>query len=119
MNAIRDSEEMGNMADPDKQLDLEIAASEIATLHVIVHENSGQVERLVDKLGKCLEEARALADLHAPYSDEVLQSLWMASDSIETLVKQIEKVSGVAMVASTGTLNRMSKQIQSYVPRSA
>ena len=73
----------------------------------------------MDKLGKRLDEARALADLDAPYPGYVMQSLWSASDSIETLVKQIEKVSGVAMVASTRTLNRMEKKIQSYVARSA
>lgn len=119
MDTNRESEKTGNTADPDKQLDQDLMALEIATLHGVVHQNSGQVERLVDKIGTCLEEARALADLDAPYSDNVMQSLWTASDSIETLVKQIEKVSGVAMVASTRKLNRMSKQLQSYVARSA
>ena len=98
---------------------MDIAALVIVTLHGAVHQNSGKVERLVNRLGKCLEEARALADLDAPYSDDIMQSLWTASDSIETLVKQIEKVSGVAIVASTRTLNRMEKKIQSYVARSA
>ena len=115
----RDSEETDITADPDRQLDLDIPALEIVTLHGVVHQNSGQVERLVDKGGKCLEEARALAGLHAPYSDDIMQSLWTASVSIETLVKQIEKVSGVAMVASTWTLDRMSRQIPSNVARSA
>ncbi len=119
MNTNGDSKETGNTVDLAKQLDLDITALEIVTLQRIIHQNSGQVERLVDKLGKCLGEARALAELDAPYSDDAMQSLWTASDSIETLVKQIEKVSGVAMIASTRSLNRMGKQIQSYVTKSA
>ena len=119
MISNRDSEETGDTVDLDKQLELDITALEIVTLQKVVRQNSGQVERLVDKLGKCLADARALADLDAPYSEDVMQSLWTASDTIETLVKQIEKISGVAMVASTQSLNRMGKKIQSYVARSA
>ena len=98
---------------------MDIAALEMATLLGDVHQNSSQVERLVDRLGKCLDEARALADLDAPYSEDVMQSLWTASDTIETLVKQLEGISGVAMVASNQSLNRMGKKIQSYVAGSA
>lgn len=119
MSSNRDSEETGNTADPAKQPELEILALDIVTLQEVVGQNSSQVERLLNKLGKYLEEATTLVDLDAPYSDNMMQSLRTASASIETLVKQIEKVSGMAMVASTQSLNRMSKQIQSYVARSA
>ena len=68
MNTNSDSEETGILADPDKQLDLDIGALEVATLHGVVRQNSGQVERLVGKVSQCLEEARALADLQTPYS---------------------------------------------------
>ena len=68
---------------------------EIVTLHGVVIQNSGQLERLVDKVSNCLEEAKTLADLHVPYSVDIVQSLWTATNSIETLVKQIEKVKAV------------------------
>ena len=86
-----DSEETDNTVDLDKQLELDITALEIVTLQKVVRQNSGQVERLVDKLGKCLADARALADLDAPYSEDVMQSLWTASDTIETIVKADRK----------------------------
>ena len=119
MNSNRDTEETVNTADLAKQPDLAIMASEIVSLQGVIDQNSSQVERLLDKLGKCLQEATALVELDAPYSENMMQSLRTASASMETLVKQIERVSGMAMVASAQSLNRMGKQIQSYVARSA
>lgn len=84
-----------------------------------VIEATDGLDRIIERVESSLREARALAELHVPFSEDMLVSVHAISTAVESMAKQVEQVSSACAVLSLQSMADMARGLQKHVARIA
>ena len=84
-----------------------------------VIEATDGLDRIIERVESSLREARALAELHVPFSDDMLVSVHSISTAVESMAKQVERVSSACAVLSLQSMADMARGLQKHVAQIA
>ena len=98
---------------------LGVSADKVLRMTGQVIEATDGLDRIIERVECSLREARALAEFHVPFSDDMLVSVRTISIAVESMAKQVERVSSASAVLSLQSMADMARGLQKHVAQIA
>lgn len=98
---------------------LDVSLDRVRRMTGGVIEATDGLDRIIERVESALRDARALAELHAPFSEEMLVSVHAISLAVESMAKQVEQVSSASAVLSLQSMADMAHDLQKHITQIA
>ena len=98
---------------------LGISEAKVVRMTGQVIEATEGLHRIIEQVESSLSEARALTELHVPFSDDMLESVHAISTSVESMAKQVEQVSSACVLLSVQSIADMAHGLQKRIAQIA
>ena len=84
-----------------------------------VIEATNGLNRIIERVESSLKEVHALAELHVPFSDDMLVSVRDICTEVESMAQQVEQISSASGVLSLQSMADMARGLQKHVAQIA